>query len=108
MVLEDMAIAEQAKLISASIESNRDKLLAITTSAIMVYQETANKYVMENRGKVSDEELGHTVQKMLVEKMSEAAISAFQAGYLSGMNVAFDIIEAKAMELSGGTSSTVN
>ncbi|MBR2306096.1 MAG: hypothetical protein IKA48_02690 [Fibrobacter sp.] len=108
MVLEEMALAEQAKLIEASLESNKDKFTAITTKAFMSYQLEANKYVLDNRGKVEEEVLGRTVQEMLIKKISDAAIAAFQLGYTAGMAVAFDIVEAKAMEMSGGTCSTVN
>ena len=108
MVLEEMALTEQAKLISASIESNREKFLEITVKAFTTYQAEANKFVLDNKGKMPEPDIGHAVQEMLVKKISEAAISAFQVGYTAGMQVAFDIIEAKAMEISGGTCSTVN
>ena len=108
MVVEDMAITEQAKLITASLEANQEKFSEITAKAFMSYQAEANKYVLDNRGKVPDEELSKTVQEMLVKKISEANIASFQLGYSAGMNVAFDIVEAKAMEMSGGACSTVN
>ena len=108
MVVEDMALTEQTKLISASLEANQAKFSEITANAFMSYQAEANKYVLDNRGKVPDEEISRTVQEMLVTKISEANIASFQLGYSAGMNVAFDIVEAKAMELSGGTCSKVN
>ena len=108
MEVENMALTEQAKLISASLDANQDKLSDITVKAFMSYQAEANKYVLDNRGKVPDEEISKAVQEMLVKKISEANIASFQLGYSAGMNVAFDIVEAKAMEMSGGACSTVN
>lgn len=108
MDIENMALSEQQKLIQASIEANQDKMSNITINAFTTYQAEANQFVKDNKGKADEAIISRTVQEMLVKKLSESVIAAFQLGYTSGMNVAFDIIEAKAMEMSGGTCSTVN
>jgi hypothetical protein len=108
MEIEQMAIAEQAKLISASLDSCQDRFADITAAAFMKYQAEANDYVEKNRGKVPDEVLGRTVQELLVKKIGEAASATFRLGYTAGMQAAFDIVEAKAMELGGGPCSAVN
>lgn len=108
MILEDMTISDQARLISESLSANQEKLADVLTDSFMKYQEESAKFVTENRDKMDDAELAKQLHEMLARKMAQGQINAFKIGYLSGMNVAFDIVEAKAMEMSGGTCSVVN
>ena len=108
MILEDMTIGEQAKLIATSLEANQDKLGDVLTNFFMRYQTESSKFIKENMGKMDDAEVSKQLQEMLARIMAQGQIEAFKLGYISGMNVAFDIVEAKAMEMSGGTCSVVN
>jgi len=108
MEIENAASMEYSKLVEASIEANRENLSELTVKTFMDYQAEANKFVLENRGKLDEAEISKHIQELLVRKLSDAEMTSFQRGYMAGLNAAFDIVEAKAMEVSGGTSSVVN
>lgn len=108
MLVEDMAINLQHGLIEKSLEKNQDLLADLVADTFNAYQGEGSDLFNSEHGKITDDALTKKMQELLVRKISQAVSTSFERGYIAGMQVAFDIVEARAMEMSGGACETVN
>lgn len=108
MLLEDMATNMQATLISQSLEKNQELLAEVVADKFNAYQAEGSNLFNSEHGKIDDDALMKKMQTLLVQKLSEGVSTGFERGYLAGMQVAFDIVESKAMEMTGNACGPVN
>lgn len=86
------------KIIETAIETQEKKLESLTVEAMESYHDEASKYANSHQ-ELPPIELAVQMQAILAKSISKAVIKAFHIGFMGGMNSAFDVIEAKAMEL---------
>lgn len=108
MILEDETGCIQAKMLEDAIARHQDRLAELTAEIFNGYQDESRGIFETSYNKVPETELSKSMQECLVRYIAKAISTAFESGWLAGMNVAFDIVEAKAMELNGKPCSTVN
>lgn len=98
MVKDDLIAMGGGKIIAAAIENQETKLESFTVQAMESYHDEASKYANSHH-ELPPIELAVQMQAILAKSISNAVIKAFHVGFMAGMNSAFDVIEAKAMEL---------
>lgn len=96
--LQDLASVNQGEMVEKAVESKRGELQDLCIKAWMTASEEYAKWEPDNLDKTVPERLNH-LQENLCREYMKATVDAFNSGFIAGLNTAFDIVEAKAMEL---------
>ena len=96
---DDIGTANR-KIIAASLEANQKAMEDLGVGAFNQANVEFDKWQSENMQVPLDEKF-HKYQECLLRHMFKAMAEGFQKGFIAGMNAAFDIVDAKTMELSG-------
>ena len=98
--LQDSLRTTNAKIIEAALEASQDEMTELGVKSFNEASEEFAKWEGENiETPVVDK--FRKFQEILLAHMFKGMADGFQKGYIAGMNTAFDIVEAKSMELSG-------
>lgn len=96
--LQDITSVNQGEMVEKAVEAKREELQDMCVQAWMAASEEYAKWEPDNLDKTVPERLNH-LQENLCNEYMKATVDAFNSGFISGLNTAFDIVEAKAMEL---------
>jgi len=96
--LQDLTAVNQGEMVEKAVEAKREELQNMCVKAWMAASEEYAKWEPKNLDKTVPERLNH-LQENLCKEYMKATIDAFNSGFITGLNTAFDIVEAKAMEL---------
>ena len=89
-----------AKIIEAAVEASQDEMTEI---AMKSFNDASDEFGKWQEGNM-DAPVGdkfRKFQEILLTRMFKGMVDGFQKGFIAGMDAAFDIVEAKSMELSG-------
>lgn len=98
--LQDSLRTTNAKIIEAALEASQGEMTEIAMNS---FNEASDEFGKWQEGNM-DTPVGdkfRKFQEILLAHMFKGMADGFQKGYIAGMNTAFDIVEAKSMELSG-------
>ena len=105
--LQDITAVNQGEMVEKAVESKREELQGLCIKAWMTASEEYAKWEPDNMDKSVPERLNQ-LQENLCKEYMKATVDAFNSGFLAGLNTAFDIVEAKAMELGQVPKESIN
>ena len=107
--LVELASEQQSQIIESALESKRETLANLDVEAFNNTATEFNKWQKEHAGEARTlDAVFQEYQTMSLKHFSSATMESFKIGFLAGLNAAFDIMEAKAMELTGNPPSAIN
>ena len=98
--IRDMVAGQTAKMVAEALEARQKELLEIPAAAWMAGQDEFATWEDGHKDLPLQDRLKH-FQECMARHMMDAAMKTFQLGYTAGMDLAFDIVEAKAIEMGG-------
>ena len=105
--LQDMVSTTTKDILDKALESKREELQEMCVQAWMSANAEYAKWEHEHMDLQVQERLSK-FQEMLAGSYMKAVIEAYGIGFTGGMNAAFDIVEAKAMELGQISRESLN
>ena len=105
--LQDLTTVNQGEMIDKAVAAKQDELQEMCVKAWMAATEDFAKWEPANLDKPIPERLAKLNENLCKEYM-KATIDAFNSGFIAGLNTAFDIVEAKAMELGKVPKESLN
>ena len=105
--LQDLTTVNQGEMVEKAITAKQGELQDLCVKAWMAASEEYAKWEPDNLDKTVPERINH-LQENLCSEYMKATIEAFNSGFIAGLNTAFDIVEAKAMELGKVPKESLN
>lgn len=106
-ILQDMVSTANKAILDKALESKREELQEMCVQAWMSANAEYAKWEPEHMDMQAQERL-NKFQEMLAGSYMKAVIEAYGIGFTGGMNAAFDIVEAKAIELGQVPKESLN
>ena len=98
--LQDSLRETNAKIIETALEASQGEMTEIAMKSFNGASEEFGKWQEGNMDTPVGEKF-RKFQEILLTHMFKGMADGFQKGFMAGMNTAFDIVEAKSMELTG-------
>lgn len=105
--LQDLTTVNQGEMIDKAVAAKQGELQDMCVKAWMAATEDFSKWEKTNLDKPVPERLAKLNENLCKEYM-KATIDAFNSGFIAGLDTAFDIVEAKAMELGKVSKESLN
>lgn len=105
--IQDMVSTANKAILDKALEAKREELQEMCVQAWMSANAEFSKWEHEHMDLQVQERLSK-FQEMLAGSYMKAVIDAYGIGFIGGMNAAFDIVEAKAMELGQVPRESLN
>ena len=105
--LQDMVSTTNKAILDEALESKREELQEMCVQAWMSANAEYAKWEPEHMDMQVQERL-NKFQEMLAGSYMKAVIEAYGIGFTGGLNAAFDIVEAKAIELGQVPRESLN